>query len=110
MKKIFIQSFNDLHERRKITEPHKLPKIAVLFLFDLNENSLYYLTHHHGLLKDNKEYSLDYENNFVNNCLKESLPISEEYFNELINIKCKSFFIMNKNDLLLKLGFEEFVI
>lgn len=110
MKKIFIQSFNDLRQRRKITEPHKLPKIALLFIFDLDENSLYYLTHHHGLLKDNKEYSLDNKNTYTDNCLKNSLPLSEVYFNELINIECNQFFIMNKNDLLIKLGLEEFII
>jgi len=110
MKKIFIESFNDLHDRRTITESNKLPKIAVLFIFDLDENHFYYLTNYYGKLKDNKEVFSEYENSFVNKCLKKSLPIKEEYFNELINTKCNQFFIMNKNYLLLKLGLEEWII
>lgn len=110
MKKIFIQSFNDLQERRKITEPDKLPKIALLFIFDLDQNHFYYLTNHNGLLKDNKEDYLDIKNNFINNCLKNSLTLLEKHFNQLINIECNSFFIINKNDLLIKLGLEEYII
>lgn len=110
MKKIFIQSFNDLRERRKITELSKLPKIVLLFIFDLDENNFYYLTNHNGKLEDNKEDLIDYENSFVNNCFKDSLPLKEEHFDELINTECNQFFIMNKNDLLLKLGLEEHVI
>ena len=110
MKKIFIQSFNDLHERRKITEPHELPKIAVLFLFDLNKNNVYYLTNHNGTLKENRENFLEYENSFINRCLKDSQLISEEHFNELINIECNKFFIMNKSDLMNHLNLEEWII
>ena len=110
MKKIFIQSFNDLHERRKITEPHKLPKIALLFLFDLDKGNFYYLTNHHGALKENKENFLEHENGFVNKRLKESLSLSEEHFNELINIECNKFFIMNKSDLMNHLNLEEWII
>lgn len=110
MKKILVQSFNDLHERRTITESNKLPKIALLFIFDLDENYFYYLTNYNGKLKDNKEDTIDYENNFINKCLKDSLPLSKQYFNELINTECNQFFIMNKNELLIKLGLDEYII
>ena len=110
MKKIFIQSFDDLNDRRKITKPHKLPKIAVLFLFDLDKEDFYYLTNHHGALKENIENGFDSSNRFIMKCLKDSLSISEKQFNYLINIECNEFYIMNKKDLMNRLLLEEWII
>ena len=109
MKKIYINSINDLKDRRIIEDINNLEKIANLFIFDLDNSLFYYLTKNDEKLKYNKE-DIYIDNKFITECLKDSHYITEDDFNYLVNMKCNQFYSIKKNDLLKDLKLEEWII
>ena len=95
MKKIYINSLNDLKDRRIIEDINNLEKIANLFIFDLDNSLFYYLTKNDEKLKYNKE-DIYIDNKFITGCLKDSHYITEDDFNYLVNIKCNQFYSIKK--------------
>jgi hypothetical protein len=112
MKKVYIKSIFDLEKDRKVNNPREEDLIADLILYDLDNNSVYYIFNTSEILELSKR-SLNYllsRNNYMTLALGESCNISEEKFNELLKTPSRNFYQMYKNDLLINLELEEYII
>ena len=112
MKKIYVKSIFDLEKDHKITNPREWNLIADLILYDLDGNSVYYIFNTAEILELSKRslrYSLS-NNNYMTLALEEAYPIAEEKFNEMLNTPCRLFYQMYKDELLISLQLEEYII
>jgi predicted DNA-binding helix-hairpin-helix protein len=112
MKKIYVKSIFDLEKDRKVSNPREWDLIADLILYDLDDNSVYYIFNTSEILELSKRslrYSLS-NNNYMTLALQEAYPISEQNFNELLNTPSRNFYQMSKDELLISLKLEEYTI
>lgn len=110
MKKIYIKSVIELEKNNQNQNQHHL--IGDLILYDLNNNSVYYIFNTAEILANSKrtlKFTLN-SNNYMDLGLKEAYPISEQKFNELLNTSSRDFYNMYKDDLLKELNLEELII
>lgn len=112
MKKIYVKSIFDLEKDHKISNPREWDLIGDLILYDLDGNSVYYIFNTSEILELSKR-SLNYSlsnNSYMTLALQEAYSISERNFNELLNTPCRNFYQMSKDELLISLQLEEYII
>ena len=80
--------------------------IGDLILFDLDLNKLYFIRNENANLENNY-HSFYKESNYINNSLKDSFEISEDFFNDCLKMKMNRIYDLDKNDFLINCGIFE---
>lgn len=106
MKRIYIKS----HKEDSIGfDSRKADLISNLILFDLDRDLFYYLIY------TPKDVCLNFtiaklKDRKTSRTLKDSYLIKDYQFDELLGMQINSFYSLNKNEFLIKLGLEEYII
>jgi hypothetical protein len=106
MKRIYIKS----HKENPIDfDNNEVDLISDLILFDLDRDLFYYLIYTPSDVRLNFTMTKlkDRKNSLT---LKDSYLIKDYQFDELLDMPINSFYRLNKNEFLIKLGLEEHVI
>jgi len=80
--------------------------IGDLILFDLDFNKLYYIRNENANLENSYHY-INKGSDYINNSLKDSFQISEDFFNDCLKMKMNRIYDLDKNDFLINGGIFE---
>jgi hypothetical protein len=100
MKRMYIKAVCEIEN-----EPEN-NYIGDLILFDLDLNKLYFIRNENANLENNY-HSFYKESNYINNSLKDSFEISEDFFNDCLKMKMNRIYRLDKNDFLINCGIFE---